>query len=791
MNTLVPNQNNSHKDEAAGTNISEISQRIARIIQKRQQLAKKVAPVCQHLTTLLTEIKLLGQHRQTLKTTLDHFEARESLDKIDIPSLEAKISTEITQLELLQQRFSRSTLNIGVVGWSKQGKSEFLKSLSGLTNNELPALPGGPCTAVRSKIEHHDDETQAKVTFHSESSFLEKVIAPYYEKLSLGTPPQSLDEFANQPFPESPDGVTNQTMYDHLRDDYYLPLNNYRQLLESGEPREISIRKEEIPNYVMQRRDAKNRLITFKHLAVREVKIFCRFPNTEVNQLGLFDVPGMGDTRLGDEDLMLQTLGCEVDIVMFLRRPDALGYYWGKNDTDLYDTVSKALPDLSERAFLILNHQTEGNNLDACRSLRDNTGEMKFVTREIANCTSPDEANRILILILQYLDQHIQVLEQKYAIVRQNSLIALYHTIQSDLGKARYVMRPFTQENKLFNRLFQEFELNLTNGLRDLVVTLAQEQDTVDVDFEAVVSAALLACEQDAGIPSEQEILNHARSLDKKDSYKGTYCVLIPELRAHLSKNFLTLDAGLQQAANKLKQQVAQVLIEKTSLGNLTNARGVNFLEQITEMLAERGNQLELGFRTLSTFNISYGALVLRLIRQNLMSVLDSDEIVKNHELRETAAHTAKVIAEVATVIGVSEHTSINHELVGQVVQTADQLANAVLDSIFDFDAKTVRSHLQKLHQQAVNKCRETLERWLEAPSQIRYYMATEFVDRVLDANNMQAEWDGFLRDPEIRSKVWAEFEHIEHVKQVQQNWLDALQKVLNLNQRSQFEFLY
>ena len=139
----------------------------------------------------------------------------------------------------------------------------------------------------------------------------------------------------------------------------------------------------------------------------------------------------------------------------------------------------------------------------------------------------------------------------------------------------------------------------------------------------------------------------------------------------------------------------------------------------------------------------------------------------------------------------VSYNTKISHQLVGEVVVAAYRLTNTVLDSIFDFNAQTVRSNLEQLHQQAVNKCRETLERWVQTPSTIRYYMATEFVDRVLDASNMEAEWDEFLREPEIHSKVWEEFGRIEKTKQVQQSWQDALHKVLSMSHRNQFEFLH
>ncbi|MUG97450.1 hypothetical protein F7734_36045 [Scytonema sp. UIC 10036] len=768
-----------------------ISDRIAEVIQKRQKLAEKVKPVELHLQTLLQEIESLNQHRQILQTNLDNYDARESLNKINLTSIEENIRLEIEQLRLLQQRFSRSTLNIGVVGWTGQGKSTFLKSLSGLSDDIIPARKGGACTAVRSKIEHHDGETQAIVTLYSENSFIAEVIKPYYEKLSLGTPPKNLDEFAHLPFPNPPEGVTNQAMYEHLRDDYYLPLENYRPLLKSGEPRDIRITEAEISKYVVQKRDEKNRLTTFSHLAVRDVHILCRFPKTEVERLALIDVPGLGDTRLGDEDLMLETLGQEVDIVLFLKKPDEDRFLWKKEDTTLYDITSQVLPDFGDRAFLVLNHKPEGKNFDGCRWLRDNVGKMTFVSREIANCANPDEANRILELILQYLNQHIQTIEQRYAQFRQNSLIALHQTIQTELSQAEYAIRKLTEENKLFRKLFEELMQNLTNGLRDLLETLKEEQHTVDTNFEAVVNAALTACENNIGIPSEEEIRNRARSTNLKDSYRSTYGVLIVELRAHLSQNFLTLDEGLQQSANQLKERIAEILIEKAGLGKICDRKGVEFLDKITEILAKEGNALELGFRTLSHFNISYGALILRLIRQNLMSVLEPDEIIKNHELREAAAYTAKVIAEAGAAVGVASTTEMSPELIGRVVETSDRLANKVLESVFEFNPSKVRENLQQLHQQAINKCKETLERWLTAPSEIRYYMATEFVDRVLDAHEMKSEWDNFLRDDEIRSKIWIEFSNIEKMKRVQQNWQDALQKVLQLNQRSQFEFIH
>ena len=775
-----------------GTAQEGLNERIKNVIEKRQSLARKVQPVYQHLETLHQAIGKLNQRSQMLRSTVTQTSILETLNTINFLQLSTDIGTERDRLKQLIDRISRPTLNIGVVGRMRQGKSTFLQRLSGLTNNEIPALKGGACTAVRSKIYHHNGETKAIVTLHSEQSFLAEVIAPYYDTLGLGTQPGSLDEFANTSFPNTlKGGAANQTMYDHLRIDYHHNLRQYRSSIQAGAPREIDINKEDIPAYVVQQRDTRNRLKTFTHLAVREVKIYCRFDQLEVTNLGLVDVPGMGDTRLGDSEIILETLGREVDAVLFFRRPDSMGFQWEQDDLDLYDLADKALPDLADRAFMILNHQrVDGDNLHACKALQEGLGKIAVVESAIVDCANPEEANQLLDRVLQYLDKQILKLEEQHAHSCQTNLLELHQRMQEELEKSRYVMRASTQENQLFRRLSKEFFQNLSNGLRELLIALEQEQSSIDTDFERVVQVALAACANDSGIPSEEEIINRTRGFDLHDSYGAAYCVLVPELRAHLSENFLALDNGLQQAANKLKERVAKVLIEKGELGGLTNAKGAAFLDAITEILAESGNPLELGFRTLATFNISYGSLVLRLIRQNLMSVLDPDEVARNHELAEAATRAVAVVGEIAATVGAKATMPISSEMITGVANAVNQLATATIDSKFEFNAKTVRENLQKLHQEAVEKCTQTLHNWLKAPSQIRYYMATEFVDRVLDAKDMEAEWDEFLREPGISAKVWEEFGQIEQLKHLQQSWLESVQQVLDLNQRKLLKFL-
>lgn len=67
--------------------------------------------------------------------------------------------------------------------------------------------------------------------------------------------------------------------------------------------------------------------------------------------------------------------------------------------------------------------------------------------------------------------------------------------------------------------------------------------------------------------------------------------------------------------------------------------------------------------------------------------------------------------------------------------------------------------------------------------------MAEEFVDRILYDKDIEEEWRHFLGDDDIRAKVWIEFKQIEDRKQVQADWLSAVKRVREFNQRKLLVF--
>ena len=83
-------------------------------------------------------------------------DARDRLLSLAAPlrNLSLRVSQEQLALDRVLARLSRPTLNIGMVGRARQGKSRFLQSLTGLTSREIPDGRGDFCTGVPSVIQH-------------------------------------------------------------------------------------------------------------------------------------------------------------------------------------------------------------------------------------------------------------------------------------------------------------------------------------------------------------------------------------------------------------------------------------------------------------------------------------------------------------------------------------------------------------------------------------------------------------------------------------------------------------
>jgi chromosome segregation ATPase len=117
--------------------------KLQELLRKRQPLATKVEEVENNLQSLSSALHGLDQHRSQLLSQADDVETRGRLQEINLTTIQSEINTELAALSKLKTRFSRKTLNIGVIGRAGQGKSSCFKACQGylLTKFLLVIVP--------------------------------------------------------------------------------------------------------------------------------------------------------------------------------------------------------------------------------------------------------------------------------------------------------------------------------------------------------------------------------------------------------------------------------------------------------------------------------------------------------------------------------------------------------------------------------------------------------------------------------------------------------------------------
>ena len=276
----------------------------------------------------------------------------------------AAVADVLERLRALEARYARSTVNIGVSGSARVGKSTMLQAISGLDNRQVPTGTGIPVTAVRSRIYHSATRERALVSLHTFETFRRDILEPYHAALRLPVLPDSVAVFRTFAYPariedhlgaaeESP---TLRAQLTRLRE-IQRALPTYEHDLVGGE-REVALA--DLRQYVayptVDERDADGG--SHRYLAVREVMIECPFPNNRVDQLGLLDLPGLGEVDANADTRHVAGLRGEVDVVVMVLRPAEGMAYWRKEDNgalDLLKEVRSGIGSARDFVFLAVN----------------------------------------------------------------------------------------------------------------------------------------------------------------------------------------------------------------------------------------------------------------------------------------------------------------------------------------------------------------------------------------------------------------------------------------------------
>lgn len=612
-------------------------------------------------------------------------------------------------LDRIQKRFGRGRLQIGVLGRARQGKSTLLQRLTGLDDTVIPSGNTDHCTGARSVIVNDPDARPpfGVIRFLTPDRFLAENVLPYYQFFSrehaLPPPPTTLDEFSRADL-RSPrleklarEGGNPTNKVNHLRR-LQAELPTFRGLL--GQP-DQTVAITDVRRFVAQL-DARNGRQT-EYLAVDHAEIRCPFPRAEdVGGIGCVDMPGLGDTGLGQEELLVRTMAEEIDLVLFTRKPDPDGDHWKPEDLELFHVAERALGGLlpiGRWMVLLLNRRANPSNdhtIVLLKDKREKEGILVARTLE-ADCSDPaDVAACVLDPLLDLLEKDLGELDGLYLRNVRGELAAFARTVQARCAAARQLVPPTRLggtdvENELLRRLHREFDRSLPVRLGQLLAELSTSRGESDPLLRTAVEAALGPVRD----RTDTALLPTAAEMSELHAQKGGWPGAVQEamnrMRSGLTNRLLGLDVTLHQSFADAKTRVVGAIeAAGLTLGTTDPAR--------LEGLAREAvcPQLAGAFHFLAEFRLTYFGFIHHRIRQEL-NPLTPD---------------ANPLLTAATVTTATEAVALLSHSLGQAIYQIDKRMKEILVE----------------------------------PSVARFAMVEEFCDQVLRRMGVQEEWEQFTR---------------------------------------------
>ena len=386
--------------------MTSVNEQIQEIIKKRSATMEKVHPEQEKWNAYSELTGKLERDVKALRRSLEDAiksgkdEKKDDAPESNLGTLLTKVNTQFSdvisemnnkckraqeKLKKLEERCNRSTLNISVAGVGRSGKSTALKSLLNLDqkdNNVIPSSDGPAVTAGKSILVSVPSKELEKteVEFHSEESFMNQVVDPYLSVIYNGDSGCSdfddflnlnLEEYRKQLADESnPDAnQTKMTFIDKLSDIQ----KNIRVVKDNLTGTSKVIPLNDTGKYVSYQKNEPN--ICY---AVKQVKIYCVFPNNEINSLQLIDLPGLGTCSESERRCFTDGFSYAVDMALIIQRPEG---------------INQNYPTTEDSKVLDILNKTFGKSWKDCAFLFQNDGGI-----------SPETADKVMKQIMEKVD---------------------------------------------------------------------------------------------------------------------------------------------------------------------------------------------------------------------------------------------------------------------------------------------------------------------------------------------------------------------------------------------------
>jgi len=693
-----------------------IPERIATILENRRVHATKAAES-------LAKLRAANESLDSWKSSVEALandpkataEIRELAGSKSIDEMRERLNSAIALQHRLYARFSRSTVNLGVSGQARVGKSQLLQTISGLGDDALPTGTGTPVTAVRSQI-INSPEWVARLSMHDWFSFRDDVIKRYHEELGLHGLPETGEQFRTWPYPEpSPDADNERNVMlgrlRMMRD----TLVTYRDFL-TGE--NLTIEEDgqgKLRDWVAYPRD-EDETEARKYLAVKGARIECPFPHSDLKGIGLIDLPGLGEIAAKAEKHHLAGLREEVDYVLFVKRANEGMAYWKSEDAKarkLIDEARRPIEHASDFVGIVSNEgglkQETLDRMLANIIKKANSG-LGQNPLKLYRCNAKDRIDVVENLVspvLAHLAERLPVMDEELRLFVANEVDAATTWVNSRLqyfqnGILRALPEsPGTMEAVI--GLQGRLQGGLARALEGLM-SARKKDDHKNLEDDAF---AEIIQETHSGIErwSRDEVLGRGKevwlkmALDKVAKDRSTAPLAVSELnriRVHIGESYCRLDVHLNKRVEELVGQVSDVFV--SNCGELLqHTHGRRSLELLADAFLQGDEpcpNLAGAVSDLLGLRVNYRSHFHPRVRKELdildpqYNDIETDEVKATVETQDpTPAGIERVLRDLVD-LGVHGSYKVRQQLLSEAVTITDILFAAVEQ----FDDSLIRS---------------------------------------------------------------------------------------------------
>ncbi|MBR2024223.1 MAG: hypothetical protein IKA02_00265, partial [Clostridia bacterium] len=501
--------------------------------------------------------------------------------------------------------YEKDEINISVIGERRQGKSQLLQSISGLTKDQLDGCDIIPtanisddCTGAVSVIKNSknmkDKEVKVEVEFYNEREMVEQINGYIRE---INDP-----ELQEIKFYDEIKDIPARRVLAKLRQAQSVLVSKCEQLAKFVENIEVwganvekygqrkeklSVNKEDVIRYVAQHNgkpsNDPDREDYFEYLSVKEVAIICKFVYPRAGKIVLRDTVGFGDSRVvGLLDSMVQSVSKSCDAAIVVTRPDPLTAQVGGIGDTIYSALQKSAQDrklnMGDWCFYVLNHTKAGDrfvdNIDTCDRIK---GEMRRNNRACASIYTVDVSDsdevtkELLIPMLDKLMENLPKLDKALEDRILEESVEAYNEYEKLCQQCERV-KDFEEKIKeqFDDTTYKNFASRWDEGKFALEKIRKNYEKFLNKDceeFKREVEKLRPGQAYSGGVvPNPQNI---KASLNAGRGAQGLVEDYMNKLRNDFTKRFVQMDDVIAKLVADMQKEVCKVLVKTFSLDEI------------------------------------------------------------------------------------------------------------------------------------------------------------------------------------------------------------------------------